>query len=77
MITNPDYAALDETLRAILRDNLEARFVLCEMRRGMHTFLINSPLATPESRARDIRLRDAALVEWGTVMTELEALKAS
>lgn len=71
----PSYAELEASLRDILRNFFEARLVLCEMRRATANFELGSPFITPEKRAELTKMRDAALVEWGEVMTELEAVK--
>lgn len=73
----PDYVTLHYALNNILQVNLEARLVLCEIRRASANFELGSPFITPKTRAELTKLRDAALVEWGQVMTELEALKAA
>jgi hypothetical protein len=70
----PDYAELAEGLRNILRVNLEARLVLCEIRRASANFELESPFMIPKKQAELVKMRDAALIEWGVVMTELEAL---
>lgn len=73
----PDYSALSDAHRQILRENFEARLVLCEMRRTSLNLQIDACLLTPEDRAKLEVLRDLVLVEWGEVMTELENLKAA
>lgn len=71
----PDYVILHYALKNILQVNLEARLVLCEIRRASANFELGSPFITPKTHAQLTHLRDAALVEWGQVITELEAIK--
>jgi hypothetical protein len=72
-----DYVELDATLRNILRVNLEARLVLCEIRRASAIFELGSRFITPKKQAELVKMRDAAIIEWGVVMTELEALSVA
>jgi hypothetical protein len=58
-------------LEAFLADLLEARLVVCEMERTLLIFEIDSPETTPERRAEAIARRDAVIVHWGELMTEL------
>ncbi len=68
------YADLDEALRRYLADSLEARLVLCEFRRTGLDSVLDSPFITPKARAEAMAERDAVLIEWGEVMTELAEL---
>lgn len=70
------YSELDEVRLRILKQNLEARLVLCEMRRASLNFEIDSPQIIPVRRVEALAERDQVLVEWGVVMTMLEELKA-
>jgi hypothetical protein len=58
--------------RRLFVSELEARLVLSEIRRASLNFEIDSPNITPQRKARAIIERDQTLIEWGTIMTELE-----
>ena len=66
---------IDRIYRLLLTDTLEAKLVLCEIARAGFNAQIDSPDATPEGRAESIASRDAALIEWGNTLTELEDLR--
>jgi hypothetical protein len=61
-------------LRQILRTCLEARLVLCELRKANLNTLIESPNQPPEQKAGAIAERNQVTLEWGRVMTELRDL---
>lgn len=58
--------------RRLYVSQLEARLMLSEFRRASLSFEIDSPLITPQRKAKAIAERDQVLIEWGTIMTELE-----
>jgi hypothetical protein len=64
-----------EIWRRLYISELEARLVLCEIRRGQMTAQINSPDTTRKQRTKAVAERDRLIVEWGTIMTELEEQK--
>ena len=66
---------IENRLCRILIDILEARLAASEIERVGWTRVINSPGTTLEERAAAIAQRDAALVEWGSILTELEELR--
>jgi hypothetical protein len=71
------YDDLEQAQMRVLLDYLEARLIACEVWRARLNFMLDSPTVTPDERARALQQRDAALVEWGEVFTELEAVKAA
>jgi hypothetical protein len=65
-------------IRRLLRiDNLEALLILCEIEHAGLNFEIDSPQAAPQRRAEAIAQRDAVIIKWGRIMTELEELRNS
>jgi len=64
-----------EAHRRILIDCLEARLIACEVWRASLNFMIDSPLTTKQERDEALRHRDAALVEWGEIMTTLAEVR--
>jgi len=66
-----------DLLRALLLQELEARLVLCEIRRVGLNFEIDSSTTTPQRKVEAIDQRDQVIVEWGTTMTEIEDQKKS
>jgi hypothetical protein len=68
---------IDRICRLLRTDNLEAQLVLREIERVGRNRVIDSPQTTPERKAAAIARRDAALIEWGEIITELEELRNS
>jgi hypothetical protein len=66
---------IDRIYCLLRSDHLEAQLVLYEIARVGFNAEIDSPETTPERRAQAIARRDASLVEWGEIMTELEELR--
>ena len=66
---------IDRICRLLRLDNLEAQVVLREIERVGLNAQIDSPETTRERRAKAIARRDASLIEWGEIMTELEELR--
>jgi hypothetical protein len=52
---------------------LKAHLALHEIERTALSAEINDSNTTPERRAEAIARRDAALVEWGEIMSELDS----
>ncbi len=67
---------LTDAQRRILLDYLEARLVACEIVRARLNLLLDSSLISEKERAKAIRDRDAALVEWGDVFTALADIRS-
>ena len=63
---------LETKLRELYLHHLEAMLRLCELRRIGLNAEIDSPDTTPKRRAEATRQRDQTLVEWATIMTELD-----
>jgi hypothetical protein len=62
--------------RALLIQNFEAIVAVQEIELAGLNFAIDSLLNSPEEKAETIARRDAAIVEWGETMTELEDARA-
>jgi hypothetical protein len=71
------YDALEEPQRQVLLDYLGARLIACEAWRASLNFLLESPCISSHEHCQTLLHRNAALVEWGEVMTEIETLKSS
>ena len=69
------HMADEDIWRKVYGSTLEARLVLSEIRRASLNFEIDSPLITSERMAKAMAERDQGLIEWGTIMTELEEQK--
>jgi len=67
---------IEDAQRRILLDCLEARLVACEVWRASLNFHLESPRLSEWERARAIRDREAAIIEWGEVMTTLEEVRS-
>jgi hypothetical protein len=63
--------------RRLYIQQLEARIVLCEIRRATLNLEIDSPIVALKRKAEAVLQRDQVLIEWGTIMTELEEQKGS
>ena len=66
---------IDRICRLHRLDNLEAQLVVREIERVGLNAQIDSPETTQKRRAEAIARRDASLIEWGEIMTELEDLR--
>lgn len=60
--------ANEDLWRELYISQLEARLVLSEIRRASLSFEIDSPARKSEAMAE----RDQVLIEWGTIMTEID-----
>jgi hypothetical protein len=68
---------IDRICRLLWLDNLKAQLMLREIERLGLNAQIDSPDTTPKRRAEAIARRDASLVEWAKLFTELEDLRNS
>jgi hypothetical protein len=68
---------IEEICRRLQLTNLKAQLALREIEHVGLNFEIDSLQTSPERKAEATARRDAALIEWGEIFTELEDLRNS